>query len=382
MNAKTISVLGSTGSIGTQTLEVARHLGLKITALSANSSVRLLESQCREFSPKTVCIGEAHYTELKTALADTDIKVVCGDEALAALAYEDKSETLVNAVLGMKGLRPTLAAAKAGKKIAFANKETLVAGGTLVTEAVKAGGAELLPVDSEHSAIFQCIRGASGREVKKILLTGSGGPFRGRDRAFLETVTPEMAVKHPKWNMGKKISVDSASLMNKGLELIEAMHLFSVRPEQIEILIHPQSIVHSLVEFADNAVLAQLGAPDMRTCIQYALTCPQRTPSLAAELDLFGKELCFERPDEQTFPLLALAEKAAKLGGNVPAAMNGANEEAVRRFLDREISFTRMFELVISATEAAKRVEAPTLQDILQTDASAREYVSANAKRS
>jgi|GEM_PF-6307121 len=241
MNVKTISVLGSTGSIGTQTLEVARHLGLKITALSANSSVRLLESQCREFLPETVCIGEAHYTELKTALADTDIKVVCGDDALAALAYEDKSETLVNAVLGMKGLRPTLAAAKAGKKIAFANKETLVAGGTLVTEAVRDGNAELLPVDSEHSAIFQCLRGARGRELKKILLTGSGGPFRGKDTAFLETVTPEMAVKHPKWNMGKKISVDSASLMNKGLELIEAMHLFSVRPEQIEILIHPQA---------------------------------------------------------------------------------------------------------------------------------------------
>lgn len=382
MNVKTISVLGSTGSIGTQTLEVARHLGLKITALSANSSVRLLESQCREFLPETVCIGEAHYTELKTALADTDIKVVCGDEALAALAYEDKSETLVNAVLGMKGLRPTLAAAKAGKKIAFANKETLVAGGTLVTEAVRDGNAELLPVDSEHSAIFQCLRGARGRELKKILLTGSGGPFRGKDTAFLETVTPEMAVKHPKWNMGKKISVDSASLMNKGLELIEAMHLFSVRPEQIEILIHPQSTVHSLVEFTDNAVLAQLGAPDMRTCIQYALTYPRRRASLAAELDLFGKELCFEHPDEKTFPLLALAKQAAKQGGNVPAAMNGANEEAVRLFLDHEISFTRMFELVISATEAAKRIEAPTLRDILQTDASAREYVSANSKRS
>lgn len=382
MNVKTISVLGSTGSIGTQTLEVARHLGLEITALSANTNVKLLESQCREFGPKTACIGEERYAELKTALADTDIKVVCGEEALAELAYGDESKTLVNAVLGMKGLRPTLAAAKAGKNIAFANKETLVAGGKLVTDAVKEGKAALLPVDSEHSAIFQCLKGASGREVKRILLTGSGGPFRGRDRAFLETVTPEMAVKHPKWNMGKKISVDSASLMNKGLELIEAMHLFSVPPEKIEILIHPQSTVHSLVEFTDNAVLAQLGAPDMRTCIQYALTYPRRKPSLAAELDLFGASLCFERPDEKTFPLLALAKKAAKRGGNIPAAMNGANEEAVRRFLNGEISFTKMFELVAAATEAAYYAERPALEDILQTDSSAREYVAAHAKRS
>ncbi|MBO4277477.1 MAG: 1-deoxy-D-xylulose-5-phosphate reductoisomerase [Clostridia bacterium] len=378
MDKKSISVLGSTGSIGTQSLEVARHLGLKVTALSAGSNWKLLEEQSREFAPRAVCIGKEHYVNLKTALADTDIKILCGDEGLAELAYSDPSHTLVNAVLGMKGLEPTLAAAKAGKKIAFANKETLVAGGKLVTGAVKAGKAKLLPVDSEHSAIFQCIQ-SGGKSVKKILLTGSGGPFLGKDAEFLKTVTPEMAVKHPRWNMGKKISVDSASLMNKGLELIEAMHLFDLPPEKIEILIHPQSTVHSLVEFADNAVLAQLGVPDMRLCIQYALTYPERAPSLAAEPDLAGMRLDFTRPDETTFPLLALAKKAAARGGNVPAAMNGANEEAVKLFLAHRIAFTRMFELVINATESAEYTAAPSLADILNTDLAAREYVAAHA---
>ena len=378
MENKSISVLGSTGSVGTQTLDVARRLGLKITALSAGTNYKLLEEQAREFLPQSVWIGEEHYSELKTALADTDIKILCGDEALAGLAYGDPSHTLVNALLGMKGLRPTLAAAKAGKRIAFANKETLVAGGTPVAAAVKEGKAELLPVDSEHSAIFQCIQ-SGGKSVKKILLTGSGGPFLGKDAEFLKTVTPEMAVKHPRWNMGKKISVDSASLMNKGLELIEAMHLFGLPPEKIEILIHPQSTVHSLVMFADNAVLAQLGVPDMRLCIQYALTYPERVQSPAEELDLAGMRLDFTRPDEKTFPLLALAKKAAKRGGNVPAAMNGANEEAVKLFLAHRITFTRMFELVINATEAAGYIAAPSLTDILGTDLAAREYVAAHA---
>ncbi len=370
---RSISLLGSTGSIGTQTLDVARNLGLRVTALSAHSNVRLLAEQCREFKPKRVCIGAEKYNELKLELNDTDIEILCGDEGLSELASEDESLTLVNAVIGMKGLLPTITAANKGKRIAFANKETLVAGGSLVTSAVKKGNAVLLPVDSEHSAIFQCIQGGEG--IKKILLTGSGGPFLGKDRDYLEKVTPEMAVRHPRWNMGKKISVDSASLMNKGLELIEAVHLFDVSPKQVEVVIHPQSIVHSLVEFEDNAVIAQLGVPDMRVCIQYALTYPHRCPSQADKLDLFGKELSFLKPDENNFPLLPLAREAILKGGNIPAAMNGANEKAVALFLDGKIGFTKLFDLVIEATENTAFIAEPTLDDILMTDASAREYV-------
>ncbi|MBQ4316786.1 MAG: 1-deoxy-D-xylulose-5-phosphate reductoisomerase [Clostridia bacterium] len=370
---KSISLLGSTGSIGTQTLDVARNLGLRVTALSAHSNAKLLAEQCREFKPKTVCIGEAKYNELKLLLNDMDVNIICGDEGLLEIASEDESETIVNAVIGMKGLLPTITAAKKGKKIAFANKETLVAGGKLVTDAVKEGGAVLLPVDSEHSAIFQCLNGE--KDLKKILLTGSGGPFIGKDRAFLEKVTPEMAVRHPRWNMGKKISVDSASLMNKGLELIEAVHLFGVEPDRVEVVIHPQSIVHSLVEFMDNAVVAQLGVPDMRICIQYALTYPERVPSPADSLDLFGKELTFRKPDEINFPLLPLARKAITRGGNNPAVMNGANEEAVALFLDHKIGFTQLFDLVINATENVEFIENPTLDDILNSDLSAREYI-------
>ena len=371
-----ITLLGSTGSIGTQTLSVARNLGLRVTALSAHSNVKLLEEQYREFKPSKVCIGEAKYNELKLALNDCDVEILCGDEGVFQLASEESEGTLVNAVIGMKGLLPTIAAAKKGKRIAFANKETLVAGGKLVTDAVKEGGATLLPVDSEHSAIFQCIQG--GTAIKKILLTGSGGPFLGKDREYLETVTPEMAVRHPKWNMGKKISVDSASLMNKGLELIEAVHLFDVSPDKVEVVIHPQSIIHSLVEFDDNAIVAQMGVPDMRVCIQYAITYPERKPSPAESLDLFGKELTFLKPDESNFPLLSLARESIKRGGNIPAVMNGANEEAVALFLDHKIGFTQLFDLVIEATQNAKFIENPTLDDILSSDREARIYVSSH----
>lgn len=369
-----ISLLGSTGSIGTQTISVARNLGLEITALSANSNLKLLEEQCREFKPKRVCIGKEKYNELKIALADMNVEILCGDEGILEIASVDESETLVNAVIGMKGLLPTIAAAEKGKKIAFANKETLVAGGKLVTEAVKNGNSVLLPVDSEHSAIFQCIQG--NNRIKRIWLTGSGGPFLGKDYEFLKTVTPEMAVRHPKWNMGKKISVDSASLMNKGLEFIEAVHLFDVKPEQVEVVIHPQSIVHSLVEFEDNAVLAQLGVPDMRVCIQYALTYPERKASQAESLDLFGQNLEFVNYDKTAFPLLELAKCAIIRGGNSPAVMNGANEEAVALFLDGKIGFTKLFDLVIETTEnGVCFIESPTVDDILESDKSAREYV-------
>ncbi len=371
----TISLLGSTGSIGTQTISVARNLGLGITALSANSNVKLLEEQCREFKPKKVCIGKEKYNELKVALADTNVEILCGDEGILEIAANDESETLVNAVIGMKGLLPTIAAAEKGKKIAFANKETLVAGGKLVTDAVKKGNSVLLPVDSEHSAIFQCLQGKQNK-IKRIWLTGSGGPFFGKNTAFLESVTPEMAVRHPKWNMGKKISVDSASLMNKGLELIEAVHLFNVKPEEVQVVIHPQSIVHSLVEFEDNAVLAQLGVPDMRVCIQYALTYPERRASSADSLDLFGKNLQFFDYDKTVFPLLELAKSAINKGGNIPAVMNGANEEAVALFLDNKISFTKLFDLVIETTEnGVNFIENPTLDDILDSDKAAREFV-------
>lgn len=374
---KSISLLGSTGSIGTQTLDVARNLGLRVTALSAHSNVKLLADQCREFKPERVCIGKEKYNEFKLEVNDIDIEILCGDEGLAELASEDESETLVNAVLGMKGLRPTLAAAEKGKKIAFANKETLVAGGKLVTDTVKKGNSVLLPVDSEHSAIFQCIQGKQNK-IKKIWLTGSGGPFFGKDYNYLQTVTPEMAIKHPRWNMGKKISVDSASLMNKGLELIEAVHLFDVSPEQVEVVIHPQSIVHSLVEFEDNAILAQLGVPDMRVCIQYALTYPDRMPSNADSLDLFGKNLEFFKYDKAAFPLLEIAQESIRIGGNLPAVMNGANEEAVALFLDHKISFTKMFDLVIDTCESIDTIsitQNPTLDDILASDKAAREYV-------
>lgn len=371
-----ITLLGSTGSIGKQTLDVVRNLGLTVESLSANSSVTLLADQCREFKPKRACIGKEKYNEFKLAVSDLDLEILCGDEGVEELASEDKSETVVNAVLGMKGLKPTVNAASKGKKIAFANKETLVAGGKLVTDAVKAGNATLLPVDSEHSAIFQCIQGKN--KIKRIWLTGSGGPFYGKDYGFLKSVTPEMAIKHPRWSMGKKISVDSASLMNKGLELIEAVHLFDVSPDQVEVVIHPQSIVHSLVEFEDNAVLAQLGVPDMRVCIQYALTYPERKPSQADSLDLFGKHLDFLNYDKDAFPLLELAKRSLKAGGNVPAIMNGANEEAVALFLDHKIGFTQMFELVIDTCEKTNDIpviQNPTLDDIIASDKAAREYV-------
>ncbi len=371
-----ITLLGSTGSIGKQTLDVVRNLSLTVESLSAHSNAQLLADQCREFKPKRACIGEEKYNEFKLLVSDIDIEILCGDEGVEQLASEDESEMLVNAVLGMKGLKPTVNAANKGKKIAFANKETLVAGGKLVTDAVKKGFATLLPVDSEHSAIFQCIQGKN--KIKKIWLTGSGGPFFGKDYEFLKTVTPEMAIKHPRWSMGKKISVDSASLMNKGLEFIEAVHLFDVSPDQVEVVIHPQSIVHSLVEFEDNAILAQMGTPDMRVCIQYALTYPERKPSQAESLDLFGQKLEFLNYDRTAFPLLEIAKKSLKTGGNLPAIMNGANEEAVALFLDHKIGFTQMFDLVIDTVESINTVpiiKEPTLDDIIASDKAAREYV-------
>ena len=372
-----ICILGSTGSIGTQALDVARKHHIPVTALAAGTREETLERQAREFLPAAVYIDDSRYASLKTRLADTDIRVISGREGLTELAATDTSPTVVNALTGILGFLPTLSAVEAGKDIALANKETLVAGGDLVMSRAAEKGVKILPVDSEHSAIFQCLQ--CGGKAKKILLTGSGGPFFGKDRAFLETVTAADALRHPNWSMGPKITVDSSTLMNKGLEFIEAVHLFGVTPDQIEVVIQRESIIHSMVQFEDNAVLAQMGVPDMRLCIQYALTYPERTESPAGELDLFevGK-LTFYKPDTETFPLLQLAKDAITKGGNLPAAMNGANEEAVGRFLKGEISYTRLFDTVIAATAQTVFLQNPTAEEILASDRAAREYVRAH----
>lgn len=363
-----LCILGSTGSIGTQALEVAELYGIEVGALAAGSNAALLEEQCRKFKPKYAYIGEKHYNNLKTALSDTAVKVVTGEEALNAFGADTECDTVLNALTGIRGLRPTVSALKAGKTLALANKETLVAGGEVVMPLATKG---ILPVDSEHSAIFQCLQG--GVKPKKLILTASGGPFFGKKRDFLETVTPEMALKHPNWSMGAKVTIDSATMMNKGLELIEAMHLFGVSADEIEVIIHRESIIHSMVKYPDNAVIAQLSAPDMRLCIQYALTYPKRVPSLTKELD-FGTlgSLSFFPPDDESFPLLSLARKAASTGGTKTAVMNGANEQAVGLFLEKKISFTDISDLVIKVTEEHSTVKSPTIEQIEEADKEAR----------
>lgn len=370
---QTIAVLGSTGSVGRQTLEVARHLGAGVTELSGFSDWKTLEAQCREFKAQKAWIGEDNYVNLKTALADTPTKVVTGENALSALAYESESRLLFNSLLGVSGLKPTLAALDGGHDIALSNKETLVEGGGLVMAKAKAKGLKILPVDSEHSAIFQCIK---GEKPKRIILTASGGAFYGKDASFLQKATPEMALKHPNWNMGAKITVDSATLMNKGLELIEAMWLFDLRPQQIEVVIHRESVIHSMVEFADHAVLAQLARPDMRLCIQYALTFPQRVPSLTGRMDfLKGLALHFGAPDEERFPLLPLARRCAEKGGNLPSALSSANEEAVAAFLAGKIKFTDIFTLVEAAVADTAFLPFPDVEQIMSTGLASREAV-------
>ncbi len=373
--SKTITVLGSTGSIGVQTLDVAEKYGYKVEGISAYSNVKLAEEQCRKFGIKHVCIGEKYYNSLKLALADTDTVVTAGEEAVSQMASECQSDLLYNSVMGIAGMKPTLSAIRGGvKKIAFANKETLVAGGTIVMKEANEKGVVLLPVDSEHSAIFQCLQG--GGKVRKILLTASGGPFFGKKREELEKITPEDALKHPNWSMGAKITIDSSTMMNKGLEIIEAAHLFGVSPDDIEVVVHRESIIHSMVEFCDGAVIAQLGSPDMRLCIQYAATYPERMPSSVKPLNFaeIGK-LTFHKPDIETFTLLDTAVRAFKKGGNVPAAMNGANEEAVALFLNKKIEYLQIFDIVREAAENAVYIKEPSEEDIFETDKLAREYV-------
>lgn len=375
MKQRAISILGSTGSIGTQTLDVAETCGVPVAALAAHKNVDLLEQQARIFHPHLVAAADsAAASALKQRLADTEIRVLAGEEGVKAAASLPQADTVVTALVGIAGLEPTLAAIDAGKRVALANKETLVCAGPLVMARAKEKGAEIVPVDSEHSAIFQCLQGSHGKEVKRILLTASGGPFFGKSRRELASVTPARALKHPNWSMGAKVTIDSATLMNKGLELLEAMSLFSVPPEQIQILIHRESILHSAVEYCDHSVIAQLGAPDMRLPIQYALFWPNRVPGPARELDLFScGSLSFAQPDLDTFRCLALAIQAAKEGGTAPTILNGANEVAVSQFLEEKIGFLDIARAVEHALDVVPREQADTLAAIRRADKLARE---------
>lgn len=372
----TIVLLGSTGSIGKQTLDVCRAHNIEIRALSANSNVELLEQQAREFMPKYAVIADdTLYSDLKQRLSDTDVKVLAGEKGLCEIAALVGCK-VVNAIVGMAGLVPTFAAIKAGNDVALANKETLVTGGKLVTDAVQRYKVRLLPVDSEHSAIFQCLQGAGDNRFSKIILTASGGPFFGRTRVELAAVTKEQALAHPNWDMGDKITIDSATLMNKGLELIEAVWLFGAKPNEIEIVVQRQSVIHSAVEFSDGAVIAQLGSADMRLPIQYALTYPERLECPAKKLSLFDVgELTFAKPDEETFVCLAAAKRAIDKGGNAPCAVNCANEAAVRLFLEDKIRFLDIGDAVSETIENVRFIEKPTLYDLLDTQKAAEEYV-------
>ncbi len=380
---ETLSLLGSTGSVGTQTLAVCRARNLPVAALTANRNTDLLEQQIREFHPaKAALLDETAAADLKIRIADTDTRVLSGISGVCECAADTEADTVCNAIVGIAGLVPTLDAIHADKKIALANKESLVAGGQLVMDAVQQRGVPLLPVDSEHSAIWQCLQAApkQGRALKKILLTASGGPFFGKTRAELEQVTVQQALQHPNWSMGAKITIDSATLMNKGLEIIEACWLFDVPEDKIEVLVHRESILHSAIQFEDNAVIGQLGVADMAIPIQYALTYPERLPSPAAELDLTElATLHFAKPDMETFDCLAICREAIRRGGLYPAAANSANEQANSLFRAGRISFLEIGELVAEAMDACHSQETFTLSDILAVDREARETVNDRA---
>ena len=376
--SKRITILGSTGSIGRQSLEVISACGMEAVALTANSSVKLLEEQARRYRPElAVLMDERAAGDLRVKLADTNVRVLGGMEGILEAASLSSADTVITAVVGMIGLRPTLAAIREGKRIALANKETLVCAGQLVLEEARDYGAQIIPVDSEHSALFQCLEGNRDRgEVKRLILTCSGGPFYGKKPAELKGMTRENALQHPNWSMGAKITVDSATLMNKGLEFIEAMHLYRMPPEKISVLIHRESIIHSLVEYCDNAMIAQLGAPDMRLPIQYALTWPKRTPGPAVPLDLWNcGSMTFGTPDTDTFRCLKLAMEAAETGGTAGAILNGANEDAVSQFLAGKIGFLEIAEKVALAMERVPVVREPGLDDVLEADRAAREAI-------
>ena len=376
---KGIAILGSTGSIGRQTAQAARRLEIPVLALAARRDVDLLERQAREFHPRYIAVYDSEAAaELRRRLDDTSVEVGEGEEGLCAAAVVDGADCVVTGVSGSIGLKPTLAAIRRKRRIALANKETLVCAGEIVMAEAERCGAEILPVDSEHSAIFQSLAGRDKSELHRILLTGSGGPFRGWTTEQTKDVTPEQAVRHPNWSMGAKISVDSATMMNKGLEFIEAMHLFSVTPDRIKVLIHPESAVHSMVELVDGTVIAQLGVPDMGLPIQYALTWPERRESETASLD-FAKlgTMHFEDPDPEKLPCLRLAMECARQGGTAPCVLSAANEAAVGAFLGRRIGYNDIYRLVASAVEGLEFLPHPALEDILRMDRLARDYVKA-----
>ncbi|MCI9321061.1 MAG: 1-deoxy-D-xylulose-5-phosphate reductoisomerase [Lachnospiraceae bacterium] len=380
---KKIAILGSTGSIGTQTLEVVRsNPDLQVAALAAGSNVEKMEEQIREFHPVLAAMWtEEAAKDLQARVADTEVKVVSGMEGLLEIAVLAESQVLVTAIVGMIGIKPTIAAIQAGKDIALANKETLVTAGHIIMPLAKQHGAAILPVDSEHSAIFQSMNGEPKDKVEKILLTASGGPFRGRSREQLQNIQVEDALKHPNWTMGRKITIDSSTLVNKGLEVMEAKWLFGVDLDRIQVVVHPQSIIHSAVQYVDGAIMAQLGTPDMKLPIQYALFYPDRRPMAGKRVDLFDlAQITFEKPDTDTFTGLALAYEAAKTGGSMPTVYNAANERAVALFLDRKISYLQITELIGKAMEQHKVTAAPTVEQILEAEAETYEYISGRMK--
>ena len=375
---KKIAILGSTGSIGTQTLDIVREQrDIQVVAMAAGSNISLLEAQMREFKPSLVSVwDEKKASELRTNTKDLGIKIVSGMEGLLEVSVIPEREILVTAIVGMLGIRPTIAAIKAGKKIALANKETLVTAGHIIIPLAKEYKVPILPVDSEHSAIFQSLQGAGDNKISKILLTASGGPFRGRKSDDLKNIQVEDALKHPNWSMGRKITIDSSTLVNKGLEVMEAKWLFDVTLDQIQVVVHPQSVIHSAVEYEDGAVIAQLGTPDMRLPIQYALYYPERRNLSGRRLDLFEiADLTFEKPDTDTFRGLALAYLAMEKGGNIPTVYNAANEKAVSLFLDRKISYPEITELIEACMEDAEFIDHPDVDEILWTEAAAYEFI-------
>lgn len=382
---KKLALLGSTGSIGTQALDVVRCIqkegdgAVEVTALAAHSNIRLLEAQIREFKPQAVAVFDLQAAEqLRAAVRDCDVRVYSGMEGLCALAALEEADIVLNSVVGMVGLEPTLAALRAKKQLALANKETLVAGGALVMQAAKENGVEILPVDSEHSAIFQCLQGMQTKsDLSRVILTASGGPFFGRDRDALRDVRPADALKHPNWDMGAKVTIDSSTLMNKGLEFIEAKWLFDMDPAGIDVVVHRESVVHSLIEYRDNSVIAQLGVPDMRIPIQYALTYPRRYPSPVRRLSLADwQKLTFFAPDEETFTCFGACKRAIGRGGTVPAAVNGANEAAVALFLQEKIGWLDIGEAVCAVADTFPAQPVACVGDVLEADRAARAYVA------
>ncbi|MDY4813821.1 MAG: 1-deoxy-D-xylulose-5-phosphate reductoisomerase [Ruminococcus sp.] len=374
----TLSILGSTGSIGTQALDVARKLNLNICALTAYSNIDILEQQVREFKPSlAVVFSQEKAEEFKTKIADTDTQVLCGMDGLIEASVISSADMVLNSLVGMVGLTPTLSALNAGKDVALANKETLVAGGSLVMDAVKKNNVNMYPVDSEHSAIFQCLQGMNDKkELKKLILTASGGPFFGKTKDDLRNVTVKEALNHPNWSMGEKITIDSATMMNKGLEIIEASWLFDMPEDKIDVVVHRESIIHSMIQFVDNSVIAQLGLPDMRIPIQYAITYPNRFESPVNELDLSEvASLSFSKPDYSTFKCLTSCKEAIRMGGTAPAIANGANEVANKLFREGKIKFLEIGDLVSDALQNVKKNEIKRVEDVLNADKSARQYV-------